>query len=72
MCLGGAVAGDVVVVVEVDVVGGTVVVVPLTGTVLEGVPLSEPALVERNTKAAISTTGVATITRDAAPLTVRW
>jgi hypothetical protein len=56
----------------VVVVETLVVVVPPTGTVLVGVPLSEPALVERNTNAAISTTGTVMMTRVAALLTVRW
>ena len=67
LCVGGAVTASVVVVVEV-----LVVVEPLTGTVLEGVPLSDPALVERNTNAASSTTGTIMTPRDAALLTNRW
>jgi hypothetical protein len=66
LCVGGVTA-SVVVVEEV-----LVVVVPLTGIVLEGVPLSEPALVDRNTNAAASTTGTTMTTRDAALLTARW
>jgi hypothetical protein len=57
----------VVVDAEVLVVDGA-----LVGTVLEGVPLSEPALVERKTKAAANTTGTTMTTRDAALLTIRW
>jgi hypothetical protein len=67
LCVG--VVGVVVVVVVVDVL---VEVVPLTGTVLEGVPLSDPALVERNTNAANNTTGTTMTPRDAALLTNRW
>ena len=69
MCVGGAVGAGVVVVVVVEVL---VAVGALTGTVLEGVPLSDPALVERNTNAAASTTGTTTTTRDVGLLTVRW
>lgn len=70
MCVGDVVVVEVVVVV----VGAAmlVVVVPPTGTVLEGVPLSEPALVERKTNAAIRATGVAMTSREAALLTTRW
>jgi hypothetical protein len=68
LCVGAVTTVVVVVVVVVDDV--LVVVVPLFGTVLEGVPLSEPALVERNTNAASSTTGTAMTPRDARLLTM--
>jgi hypothetical protein len=68
LCVGGLVAARVVVVVDEVLV----VAVPVAGIVLEGVPLSDPALVEKKMNAVISATGTTMATRDAALLTIRW